>query len=145
MNLESNTGERRSAWKSKQNEIKNVKAKKTKTLLNFFNQPKPSLVPLTIPSVQPVSSPAMPQENAPNTETAVSAQGDGRQGPVPIIKQPRVSPFVEKLTNIAMRLPHTIPEASATSNLLSSDRIQQTLTTRHSIRMTCGWRRLSHT
>ena len=54
----------------------------------------------------------MPQENEPNTETAVSAQGDGRQGPVPFIKQPRVSPFVEKLTNLAMRLPDTIPEAS---------------------------------
>ena len=45
---------------------------------NFFNQPKPNLVPLIISSLQPVSSPAMPQENAPNTEMAVSAQGDGQ-------------------------------------------------------------------
>ena len=73
------------------------KTKKNGTLLSFFNQPKPNLVPSTIPTVQPVSSFALPH--------------------VPAIKQPRVSSFVEKLTDLATKLPPTIPEGSDNDKL----------------------------
>ena len=74
-------------------------------------------MPSTIPTVQPVSSPALPQEKTPDIEIAVVAQKDRQQGHVPIIKQPRVSPFVEMFTKLATKLPHTILEASDNDKL----------------------------
>ena len=64
------------------------------SLLTFFNQPKPSLVPLTISTVpvQPVQSLALAQEKEPNSKSATVSLGDG-QPQAPIITQPRVSLF----------------------------------------------------
>ena len=118
VNLEKRHRGKKICLETKAKRDKNMKTKKNGTLLSFFNQPKTSLVPSTIPAIQPVLSPALPQEeNTPNTETAVVAQQDGKQGRVPIIKRLRVSPFVEKLTDLATKLPHTIPEASDNDKL----------------------------
>jgi len=90
---------------SKAKRDKNAKMKKNGTILNFFNQPKPTLVPTTISSVQLIQSPALPRETAPNTKLAVVTQ------PNPIIK-PGISQFINKLRHLTKNLPNTIPEAS---------------------------------
>ena len=52
---------------SKAKRDKNANLKKNGTLLSFFNWPKPSLVPSTIPSILLVQSPELPQKSAPDT------------------------------------------------------------------------------
>ena len=114
-NLEKRHRGKKICLETKAKRDKNAKTKKNGTLLSFFNQPKPSLVPSTVPTVQPVSSPALPQEKTPNTEMAVVAQ----EGHVPVIKRPRASPFVEKLTNLVTKLPHTIPDSASDNDKLA--------------------------
>ena len=69
------------------------------------------LVPSTICAVQPVQSPALPQDNT--ISTAITEGLVDRQGtPTPIIEQPQITTFIEKFVDLARNLPHTIPEAS---------------------------------
>ena len=96
---------------SKAKRDKNANLKKNGTLLNFFNRPKPSLVPSTIPSVPLVQSPALPRERAPDT---VATQGVAH---IPSNTPLGISPFVKKLSNLAKNLPDTIPEASDSDKL----------------------------
>jgi hypothetical protein len=88
--------------------------KKNGSILSFFNQPKPTLVPSTIPGVQPVQSPALPREKVPDTNSTAAAQEDE---PIPTITPPGVSQFIEKLTKLTKNLPNTIPEASGDDKL----------------------------
>ena len=112
-NLEKRHRGKKICLETKAKRDKSAKTKKNGTLLNFFNQPKPSLVPSTVPVVQPVSSPALPREKTANTKMAVVAQ----ERHVPVVKQPGVSPFVKKLINLATKLPQKIPEASYNDKL----------------------------
>ena len=61
-NLEKRHRGKKICLETKAKRDKNMKTKKNRTLLSFFNQPKTSLVPSTIPAIQPVLSPALPQE-----------------------------------------------------------------------------------
>ena len=88
--------------------------KKNGSILNFFNQPKSTLVPSTIPFVQPVQSPALPRDKVPDTNSTAARQ---EEEPIPTIAPPGVSQFIEKLTKLTKNLPNTIPEASADDKL----------------------------
>jgi hypothetical protein len=96
---------------SKAKRDKNANLKKNGTLLNFFNRPKPSLVPSTIPSVLLVQSLALPRESAPDT---VATQGDAH---IPSTTPLGISSFIKKLSDLAKNLPDTIPEASDSDKL----------------------------
>lgn len=96
---------------SKAKRDKNANAKKNGTLLSFFNRPKPSLVPSTIPSVPLVHGPALPRESAPDT---VATQGNAH---IPSTTPLGISPFIKKLSDLAKKLPDTIPEASDSDKL----------------------------
>ena len=86
--------------------------KKNGTLLSFFNQPKPILVLLTMPSILLLQSPALPQKSAPNT---VATHGDAH---IPSTTPFGISPFIKKLSNLAKNLPDSIPEASDSDKLV---------------------------
>jgi hypothetical protein len=68
------------------------------------------LVPSTICAVQPVQSPALPQDNT--TIFTTERLADRQSTPAPIIAQPKISTFIEKFIYLARNLPNTIPEAS---------------------------------
>jgi hypothetical protein len=73
-NLEKRHRGSKTCLESKAKRDKNAKTKKNGTLFSFFNRPKPSLVPSTVPSVPLVQSPALPREKAPDTKPMAVAQ-----------------------------------------------------------------------
>ena len=133
-NLEKRHRGTKTCLETKAKRDKNAKTTRNGSLLTFFNRPKPSLVPSTISTVQPVQSLALAQEKEPNSKSATVALGDG-QPQAPIITRPRVSLFLEKFDYLAKNLPHTIPEASDSDRLAE---IQPTLMIKPLEVMTCG-------
>ena len=112
-NLEKRHRGTKICWETKAKQDKNAKAKKNGSLLTFFNHPKATPVPSTILRVQPVHSPALTQE----TVEAAVPHRDEQIAPVRTTTRPKISPFLERLNNLAKSLPHTIPEASDNDKL----------------------------
>jgi hypothetical protein len=108
--LKSNIKALRFALNLQQNE----KMKKNRSILSFFNQPKPAIVLSTIPDVQPVQSLALPWEKVPDTNLMAAAQEDES---ITMITPHGVSQFIKKLTKLMKNLPNTIPEASDNDKL----------------------------